>query len=207
MTDYHSASSRFMELLQKTGVQSGKMGLIIKERNLMEKELILTYQPEKEDYIKASRTLAMNTTSFILVGLLIFFVVIASVVVLFVPAIGSGSWRSTAFVGLAMGAFFIVNFWLIIPYQLSKAYKQNENLRKERKLVINDAGVRMQIGERATDFPWENFQRVVEHDRFYLMIYKAEERVYPFIPQRAFENESSEEDFRAVLKNRAIPVK
>ncbi len=173
----------------------------------MEKELILTYQPEKEDYIKASHTLAMNTTSFILVGLLILFVVIASVVVLFVPAIGSGSWRSTAFVGLAMGAFFIVNFWLIIPYQLSKAYKQNENLRKERKLVINDAGVRMQIGERATDFPWENFQRVVEHDRFYLMIYKAEERVYPFIPQRAFEKESSEGDFRAVLKNKAIPVK
>jgi len=33
----------------------------------MEKELILTYQPEKEDYIKASHTLAMNTTSFILV--------------------------------------------------------------------------------------------------------------------------------------------
>ncbi len=173
----------------------------------MEKELFLTYQPEKEDYIKASRTLAMNTTSFILVSLLILFVVIASVVVLIEPGMSFGSWRSTAFVGLAMGAFFIVNFWLIIPYQLSKAYKRNENLRKERKLIITNSGVRMQIGERTTEFPWENFQRVVERDHFYLMIYKADERVYPFIPDRAFENGTAEEDFRAALEEKSIPVK
>ncbi len=173
----------------------------------MEKELILTYQPEKKDYIKASRTLALNTASFIVMGAVIFLAVIASAVVLIVPSIGDASWHSAAFVGLAMGAFFILNFWLIIPYQLSNAYKKNENLRQERTLMFSDSAVTMKIGERRTEFPWENFQRVIERDGFYLMIYKAEEQVYPFLPARAFENRASEDQFLALVAEKAIPVK
>jgi len=183
------------------------MGLPINEREMMEKELVFKYQPEKQDYIKASRTLAMKTTSFLIVAILILVVVLASAVVLIVPNIGNASWRSAAFVGLAMGAFYIFNFWLIIPHQLSNAYKRNENLQKERVLTLRDAGVTMLVGERSVEFTWENFQRVIERDGFYLMIYKAEERVYPFIPARAFEGKAAKEDFLALLEEKDIPVK
>ncbi|MFW5713915.1 MAG: YcxB family protein [Brevefilum sp.] len=173
----------------------------------MEKELVFAYQPEKRDYIKASRTLALKTASFIIMAIVIFLLVIGSAVVIIFPNIGNASWRSAAFVGLAMGAFYLVNFWLIIPYQLTNAYKRNENLRKERKLTISGEGVTLQIGERATEFSWENFQRVIENNGFYLMIYKAEERVYLFLPERAFEDESSEKDFLTLLEEKSISVK
>ncbi len=172
----------------------------------MEKELVFTFQPEKKDYIKASRTLALKTTSFMIVGILIFLVVIASVVVLLVPGLGDASWRSAALVGLAMGAFYIFNFWLIIPYQLSNAFKRNENLRKARTITLSESEVRMQVGERNIEFPWENFQRVIEKDGFYLMIYKAEERIYPFLPARAFESKTSQEAFLALLDKKDLPI-
>lgn len=183
------------------------MVVITSERCLMQKEMILTYLPEKKDYIKASRTLALKTTSFIIIGLLIFIVAVASVLVLIVPDLSAGSLRSAAFLGLALGAFFIINFWLIIPYQLSKAFKSNETLRKERRLNINDSGLTMHIGENADEFSWDKFQRVIENDGFYLMIYQADEPVYPFIPKRAFEKTGSKEDFLAFLEEKAIPVK
>ena len=173
----------------------------------MEKELVFTFKPKKKDYIKASRTLALKTPSFMIVGILILLVVIASVVVLIVPTIGDPAWRSAAFVGLAMGAFYIVNFWLIIPYQLSNAFKSNENLRLERTLSVSDTGVTMQVGERSTEFSWENFQMVISSNGFYLMIYKAEERIYPFIPKRAFESATTKEGFLAVLEDKTIPVR
>jgi len=173
----------------------------------MEKELVFKFQPEKKDYIKASRTLALKTTSFLIIAILILLVVIASAVVLLVPGIGDASWRSAAFVGLAMGAFYIFNFWLIIPYQLSNAYKRNENLGKERTITLSDVEVTMQVGERMTKFAWENFQRVIERDDFYLMIYKAEERIYPFIPDRAIESESQRDSLLALLEEKSIPVK
>jgi hypothetical protein len=183
------------------------MGIAFTERNQMEKDLVFKFEPEKNDYIRASRTLALKTPSFMLVGIVILLVVIASAVVLIFPNVGDPSWRSAAFVGLAMGAFYILNFWLIIPYQLSNAYKRNENLRKQRTLTLNDAGVKMHVGERTTEFSWDNFQKVLERDGFYLMIYKAEERIYPFIPARAFGPNASSEDFLALIEEKAIPVK
>lgn len=177
------------------------------ERSPMDKELVLSYHPEKGDYVKASHTLAMKTPSFIIVGILILLVVIASVMVLILPAFGNAPWPNAALVGLAMGVFYVLNFWLIIPYQLSRAYKKNENLRKERKLAFSNSGVRMEVGERITEFSWENFQRVIRRGHFYMMIYKAEERIYPFIPERVFEKGASEEDFLALLAEKSIPVR
>ena len=138
---------------------------------------------------------------------LVLLVMVASLVVLVIPNIVNPSWRSAAFVGLAMGAFYIINFWLIIPYQLSKAFKQNENLRKERIVRISSAAVTLQIGDRTTEFSWEHFQKVLESNNFFLMIYKAEERIYPFLPARVFQDETTKDDFLALLEEKSIPVK
>ena len=173
----------------------------------MDKELVFIYQPEKEDYINASRTLALKTPFFMIVSLLILLLVVASIVVLAFPSLGDPSWRSAAFVGLAMGAFYLLNFLVIIPYQLSNTYKRNESLRKERSLSLGDTGVSLKIGDRSTEFSWEHFQKVLERDGFFLMIYKAKERVYPFLPERAFTDENSKSDFLAVLESKGIPVK
>lgn len=183
------------------------MGVIILERNEMAKEIVFTFTPDKQDYIDASRTLALKTSSFIVVGALILLVVIASIVVLLFPFIGDPSWRSAAYVGIAMGVFYIVNFWLIIPYQLSNAYKRNERLRQERTLRVGETGLSLQIGERSTDFSWEHFQKVLERNGFFLMIYKAEELIYPFLPDRAFHGETSRADFLAFLAEKHIPIK
>ena len=173
----------------------------------MEKELVFNFQPKKEDYINASRTLALKTTSFIIVGIVILLVMVASIVILVFPSIGDPSWRSAAFVGLAMGAFYLLNFLVIIPYQLSNAYKRNEALRNERTLILNDSGVSLRIGDRSTEFSWEHFQKVLKRDGFFLMIYKAEERVYPFLPERAFPDDDSKLEFLAALGSKGIPVK
>lgn len=172
----------------------------------MESPIIIRYLPEKKDYIHASRALAMKTTSFLILAAVTILSVIAAAAVIVAPAIGNANWRNAAIIVLLVGLSYIAYYFILIPLQLSSAYKKHAYLQMEREYTFDDKQVLMKIGDLSTELQWENFQKVIDHRGFYLLVYNAGERVYPFIPGRAFEEKSSQALFRALLKEKSIPV-
>lgn len=172
----------------------------------MDSPINLRYTPEKQDYIRASRVLAMNTPTFLILAAMILLAMVAAVVVLVVPGFGDVTWRNIAVVVLLAGIFYTIYYLAFIPYQLIQAYKKNEYLQKAREFTITDQSVHMEIGDRSTDLEWENIQKVIDGGTFYLLIYKADQNVYPFLPKRAFDDPSAESSFLQLLESKSIPV-
>ncbi len=172
----------------------------------MDLPIEIRYTPEKKDYVRASRVLARHTPGFLIIGAVILSVMVIAAVILILPEIGNATWRNIALVVLLVGAFYVVYYFVFIPLQLSKAYKTNEYLQMERKFIFTEERVLMEIGDKATEFKWENFQKVIEGGGFYLMIFQAEERVYPFIPKDAFEDQELQDSFRQLLAHQSIPL-
>jgi hypothetical protein len=132
---------------------------------------------------------------------------IAAAVVLIFPSIGDAVLRNVAVVVLLVGAFYIIYFTVIIPWQLSRAYTSNEYLQQAREFTFSESGVAMAIGDKMSNLIWENFKDVIDGGGFYLLLYEGENRVYPFIPKRAFTTEASEDAFRAVIREKGITIK
>ena len=65
----------------------------------------------------------------------------------------------------------------------------------------------MEVGDRSTTFDWENFQKVIDGGDFFLMIYKAQQRIYPFIPKAALKDEGALDAYLDLLQEKSIPVK
>jgi hypothetical protein len=173
----------------------------------METLLKLRFTPNKQDYIRASRALARKTPAFIVLAAVIVLIMIGSAVILIVPSIGNATWTNVAVVSLLVGAFYLVYYFLVIPMQLSRSYKSNAYLQTERVFFFNDDHVTMHVGEKTSELHWENFEKVIDGKELYLIIYKAEERVYPFITKRAFKDEASEISFRQIFKEKSISLK
>jgi hypothetical protein len=169
--------------------------------------LMIEYTPDRKDYILASRALAKKSTGFIIIAGLIILTMIAAAVVLIFPSVGDPAWNNAAVVALLVSAFYIFYLLVLIPLQLSRTYKTNDYLQLERKLTFTESGVTMRVGDQTTDLLWDNFKEVIDGGGFYLLIYEGENRVYPFIPERAFTTGASEEALLAILAGKGIPLR
>jgi hypothetical protein len=173
----------------------------------METPLVFRFKPEKNDYVQASRALANKTPMFIVLASVTLLIMVGSLVVLVVPSVGNPTWNNVAIVSLVVGAFYLVYYFLLIPLQLNGTYKKNEYLQKERTLTVTDEGINMKVADRSSDLAWDNFEKVLDCKDIYILIYKADQRVYPFIPKRAFTEPGSEEAFRKSFIDHDIPIK
>lgn len=172
----------------------------------MEPKLEITYTPEKKDYVKASRTLAMKTKMFLILAIVLAVGIVASIVVLLVPAFQTPLTRNIAVVVLWVGAFYVLYYFALIPIQLNRAYKKNEYMRMARHFTFSDDKLEMSIADKSTDLEWDHLRKVVFNDGLYLMVYKKDSPVYPFIHQRAFADEAEKETFINLLKEKSIPI-
>lgn len=173
----------------------------------MEPKLEITYKPEKKDYVLASRTLARKTKLFLILAIVLTLGMIASIVILLVPSLQTPFVRNTAVVVLWVGVFYILYYFVLIPFQLNRVYKKNEFMQMDRYFTFTDDHLKMSIGEKSTELEWEHLKRVVYNDGLYLMVYKKDSPVYPFIHERAFADEAEKEAFVNLLKEKAIEIK
>lgn len=173
----------------------------------MESPLQFHFKPEKNDYVQASRALANKTPMFIVLASVTLLIMIGAVIVLVVPSIGNPAWNNVAVVSLLVGAFYLIYYFLLIPLQLGGTFKRNEYLRKDRVLTVNDENVTMKVGDRSSELSWENFEKVLDCKDIYIMVYKADQRVYPFIPKRAFTEPGSEDAFLKSFTDHDVPIK
>lgn len=172
----------------------------------MDETLTLRFTPQKKDYIRASRALAARTPGFWVIGGVILLVMVASGAVLLIPSLGQPSWKNIALIALLVGAFYVIYYFVFIPLQLGKAFKDNAYLQKERQLVFSEEGVMMQVGDKSSRLVWENFNRVMDAGDSYLLIYEGTDKIYPFIPARAFDSGELKEAFCKMLEEKGIPL-
>lgn len=165
-----------------------------------------SYKPEKKDYIRASRALAMKTPTFLILGGIILAAMTASVVILLLPALRSTNWQQIAMVVLLVGVFYLLYYLLFIPFQLSQAYRGNPNLQVERQITLTEEKILMIIGDRTTELDWEHVQKVVEGKDLFLIIYRDRNQIYPLLPKRAFSDVGVEEAFLGFLEAKSIKV-
>lgn len=171
----------------------------------MEPKLTLYYTPTQRDYVRASRALAMKSSWFLIIAVIILAVLAGSAVILVNPGIGGPTMRNAALITFLVCLVYVVYFIFLIPIQLGKAYKTNEHLRQERILSFYDDHLHMRIGTGGVELPWKNLQRVVDGQNYTLLIFEGEQKVFPFIPKRAFD-EGSKPAFLAFFQSKSIPV-
>jgi hypothetical protein len=172
----------------------------------MEPRLTIHFTPERGDYVRASRTLAQKSPWFLALAGLILLAVIGSALLVIFSRLGGENLRSLAPIVLLVGLVYLLYYVFMIPWQLGRAYKANEHLRLERTLTFFDTHLRMGFGERSVDLPWENLQKVVDGGDYYLMIFKGDQLVYPFIPGRAIPEVHDREALLAFFGEKSIPV-
>jgi hypothetical protein len=173
----------------------------------MEKPINVRFTPEKKDYIRATRLLASKSTGFVILAAILGLLIIASAVVLIFPGVGDPSWNSIAMMVLFVGLFYVLYFLALIPFQFSRSYKKNPYLQMERQFTISDENLLMQVGDKLSTLEWAYIQKVMDGGDFFLLIYKAQQRFYPFIKKAAFEDQTALDSFLVLLKENSIPVK
>ena len=172
----------------------------------MEPILTLSYTPEKQDYIRASRILSKKSPWFLILAAVIVLLVLASGVLLMVPGLAGAYFQGVAPFMLIAGLVYLLYIFFLIPMQLSKAYQDKPHLRMNRTMRFYHAQVTMQIGEHSVNLPVENLSKVIAGGEYYLMLFRGDEQVFPFIPVRAFESPGDREILIHYFEARSIPV-
>jgi hypothetical protein len=170
----------------------------------MDLPINIKFTPEQQDYVLASRALAMKKPMFLILAGILLLGMIVSTVILLIPSLGGPAWGGIALIIILVGVVFISYYLFIIPFQLNSAFKKRESMQIDRELTFTDAHVVMKIGDKSGELPWENFKNVIDAGTFYLLIYEGEERIYPFVPTRAFEDEVTQDAFLELLDAKLI---
>ena len=168
--------------------------------------LTIKYHPEAKDYVRASRALALKSISFIAMAVLLIISMIAAAVILLIPSLGDQNWDNIALILLVVGVFYIIYYFVVIPWQLKRAYKKNEHLQVERQFILKDEAIGVKVGQEGTELNLENLQKVVNADDLFLLIYKDKQKLYFFIPKQAFTEDVTEEAFLDYLEAKSISV-
>jgi len=168
--------------------------------------LTIKYNPEAQDYVRASRALAKKSTSFVIMAVLLLLAMAAAAVILLLPSVGEESWDNIALILIVVGVFYIIYFFAVIPWQLRRAYKKNEHLQVERQFTLNDESIGIRVGNDGTELRLDKLEKVVKDDDLYLLVYKDNQKLYFFIPERAFTEDATEEAFLAYLREKSITL-
>ena len=176
------------------------------ERKKMDSKLVIKYTPEKKDYVRASRAMAKKTLLFLIMAGILAVGAVASIVILLLPGIENPTLTNIAIAVLWVGAFYVVYYLGLIPLQLYRAYKKNDFMHMERRFTITDASVLMSIGEKSVELEWEHLKKVIYDGGLYLMVYKEDSPVYPFIHERAFKDDQKAA-FLQCLEEKSITIK
>ncbi len=168
--------------------------------------LTIKYHPEASDYVRASRALAMKSLSFKIMAVFLIIAMIASAVILLIPSIGDQNLNNISLILIVVGVFYIIYYFVVIPWQLKSAYKKNEHLHVERQFILKDESIGVKVGEEGTDLNLDSIQKVVDAADLFLLIYKDTQKLYFFIPKQAFTEDVTEETFLDYLKEKSVKV-
>ena len=110
---------------------------------------------------------------------------------------------------------FLLPLWLIVPLIVGtgvawfytylvdlprRYFRGDPKFRAEYDLTFTDAGIQFKTQEINSSIAWSLYTRVIENDRFYIMIYGKNIPSLSIIPKRAFGTSKEEILFRQMLR-------
>ena len=104
-------------------------------------------------------------------------------------------WTSSTFVPLASLAFLAVFFFVVLPWQATRHFKQNRFLPHATEYRIDEAGLHVQSDLGTTEIPWDHLRKWKENKRL-ILLYPTDAAYFLF-PRRRFAPAEWEE-FRAL---------
>ena len=104
-------------------------------------------------------------------------------------------WTSSTFVPLASLAFLAVFFFVVLPWQATRHFKQNRFLTHATEYRIDEAGLLVQSDLGTTKIPWDHLHKWKENRRL-ILLYPTDAAYFLF-PRRLFAPAEWEE-FRAL---------
>ena len=104
-------------------------------------------------------------------------------------------WSSSTFVPLASLAFLAVFFFVALPWQATRQFKQNRFLTHATEYRIDETGLHAQSDLGTTEIPWDHLHKWKENRRL-ILLYPTDATYFLF-PRRLFAPADWEE-FRAL---------
>ena len=110
---------------------------------------------------------------------------------------------------------FLLPLWLIVPMIVGtgvawfytylvdlprRYFRSDPKFRAEYDLTFTDAGIQFKTQDINSSIAWSLYTRVIENDRFYIMIYGKNIPSLSIIPKRAFPTSKEEITFRQMLR-------
>jgi len=163
--------------------------------------LSFEFTPTKQDYLKAFRSfyLAQWKEQALLLSIpLIMFACTLSAVLQ-----GElGEFRNF-FLALFGSVFFFLFYAIVIsPFVVANKVAKDERLNSPVLYELNDEHIQIKNKFTETKFDWGSFQRIIESEEYFLIIYTTNKNMFQIVPKRAFSTSDDEKEFRNLVKEK-----
>jgi hypothetical protein len=105
-------------------------------------------------------------------------------------------WANVALI-LCIGVAWFHAYFVDLP---RRYFRSDPKFRAEYDLTFTDAGIQFKTPDINSSIAWSLYTRVIENDRFYIMIYGKNIPSLSIIPKRAFPTSKEEILFRQMLR-------
>lgn len=105
-------------------------------------------------------------------------------------------WANIALI-LCIGVAWFHAYLVDLP---RRYFRSDPKFRAEYDLTFTDAGIQFKTPDISSSIAWSLYTRVIENDRFYIMIYGKNIPSLSIIPKRAFRDSKEETVFRQMLR-------
>ena len=105
-------------------------------------------------------------------------------------------WANVALI-LCIGVAWFHAYFVDLP---RRYFRSDPKFRAEYDLTFTDAGIQFKTPDINSSIAWSLYTRVIENDRFYIMLYGKNIPSLSIIPKRAFPTSKEEILFRQMLR-------
>jgi hypothetical protein len=110
-------------------------------------------------------------------------------------------WLLAGLVVLA-GIALYQGYFIDLPRRI---FRGDPKFREEYNLICSNAGVTLKTDNISSSINWNFYTRVIENDKFYLLIYGESLPSFSLFPKRAFRSNKDEMTFRDILRRHLDP--
>ena len=110
-------------------------------------------------------------------------------------------WATLAFIFLA-GLGWFHGYVIDVP---RRRFRGDPKFRDEYDLTFSDAGMEFKTAHVSASLQWSLYTRVIENDRFYIMVYGRDIHSLSILPKRVFRDKEQEVTFRKLLRRNLDP--
>ncbi|HEU4509668.1 MAG TPA: YcxB family protein [Pyrinomonadaceae bacterium] len=162
----------------------------------------LRFTHTEKEYLDAVRLYFWHSKELV-IRLIVSFVLFAIGLVLLDVILGGflPLWAMVAFIFLA-GLGWFHGYVIDVP---RRKFRGDPKYRDEYDLTFSDAGTEFKTANVSASLKWNLYSRVIENDRFYVMLYGHDIHSLSVVPKRAFGDKEQEITFRKIVRRNLDP--